>query len=141
MTFCQLGISSPEPLEKKFFQSTPDFLPLRQRFCFPVLEKRSSLPLFSFPHPHFPAQIFRLFSPSLTFLPLTSLPSMRQNGTPHRVSSRSQELTICHPTIMTKKVCIRTCACEGNGSKVIPPPSRENSTQRAQKNNFITFHF
>ena len=42
---------------------------------------------------------------------------------------------------MTKKVCIRTCACEGNGSKAIPPPSRENPPQREQKNNQITFHF
>ena len=67
MTSCQLGISATESLEKKNFQSTPDFLPLRQRFCFPVLEKRSSLPPFPFRNPHFLSLIFPPSPLSRTF--------------------------------------------------------------------------
>ena len=67
MTFCQLGISSPEPLEKKFFQSTPDFLLLRQHLCLRVLKKRSSLPPFPFRNPHFLSLVFPPSPLSRTF--------------------------------------------------------------------------
>ena len=67
MTFCQLGNSDAEPLEKKIFQSTPDFLLLRQRFCLRVLEKRSSLPPFPFRNPHFLSLVFPPSPLSRTF--------------------------------------------------------------------------
>ena len=67
MTFCQLGNSDTEPLEKKIFQSTPDFLLLRQCFCLRVLEKRSSLPPFPFRNPHFLSLVFPPSPLSRTF--------------------------------------------------------------------------